>query len=508
MSRFDRLAFLLSFLAFISTALIADQVFERAPHIEDEMTYIWQARVIARGQIMVSSPPCAECFVYPFVVDAHGFRFGKYPLGFPVVLAFGELTGTRWLINPAISGFSIWLTYLLVKKILDEKTALLAAFLTASSPFFLMNGASLLAHPLSLLLSLSFVLGWLDLLDENSQIPHWLTTLVAGGSIGLLALTRPLTAVGIALPFAVHGLIRLIKGSPKIRKRVICVALIAGFISSIHFLWQYVLTGNPLTNPYTLWWPYDTIGFGSGIGLQPGGYFLPDAFENAAFSLWTGAQDLFGWAFFSWLFLPFGIIAIRRNARAGLIASVLPILIASYFLYWIGSRILGPRYYYEALFSATMLSAAGIHWLAGKLSPLPWKTFKKLRPALVYLLLVFLVFYNILFYLPNRLDGLKGLYGISHSQQLLFLSPSAQQYIPALVVVHVEHDWSEYGGLLDMSNPFLDSPFIFTWNVNDLTDRSLAELFPNRKILFYYPYSDPDGLFTSPQNMESDTLKH
>ncbi len=37
------------------------------------------------------------------VVDANGYRFGKYPLGFPVVLALGETFKIRWLVNPILA---------------------------------------------------------------------------------------------------------------------------------------------------------------------------------------------------------------------------------------------------------------------------------------------------------------------------------------------------------------------------------------------------------------------
>ena len=72
----------------------------------------------------------------PFVVDYQGWRFGKYPLGFPVLLSFGIRLGLRDWVNPFIAAWSLWLLYRLGKKLLGEKTALLAVFLTASSPFF------------------------------------------------------------------------------------------------------------------------------------------------------------------------------------------------------------------------------------------------------------------------------------------------------------------------------------------------------------------------------------
>ena len=36
-----------------------------------------------------------------------------------------------------------------------------------------------------------------------------------------------------------------------------------------------------------------------------------------------------------------------------------------YLAYWIGAILFGPRYYYEGIYSLTLISAAGIAWLAG-----------------------------------------------------------------------------------------------------------------------------------------------
>ena len=68
---------------------------------------------------------------------------------------------------------------------------------------------------------------------------------------------------------------------------------------------------------------------------------------------------------YSWIFLPFGLWAARRNPKALLIGSVVISLVLVYMSYWIGATLFGPRYYYEGLFSLTLFSAAGIAWLAG-----------------------------------------------------------------------------------------------------------------------------------------------
>jgi len=94
MSRADRIALVLSLVTILVTYFVTIQYFEALPHLEDEIAYVWQARAIADGNLVVTSPPQSESFLVPFVVDHNGMRFGKYPLGWP---AYAWASG-RWSI--------------------------------------------------------------------------------------------------------------------------------------------------------------------------------------------------------------------------------------------------------------------------------------------------------------------------------------------------------------------------------------------------------------------------
>ena len=274
MSRTDRIARVLSLLGVLGAFLVHGRVFEYMAHVEDEMAYVWQAQAIAGGNLTLPSPPGERSFLVPFVIDHEGQRFGKYPLGWPALLAAGIRLGARSLVNPLLAGFGVWLTYLLGKRIFSETAGLLAAGLTVVSPFFLMNSASLLSHPLGLVLSAGFALSWLEAFARRPGSGRWSPVILASVAIGLLAITRPLTAVGVALPFAFHGSYLLLTGSRSVRKRLLVFAGIAFSISLLQFVWQYIATGSAFTNLYTLWWEYDRIGFGPGHGNLPEGHSL------------------------------------------------------------------------------------------------------------------------------------------------------------------------------------------------------------------------------------------
>ena len=504
MSRVDRIALALSLITILVAFYVTEEYFEGIPHLEDEIAYVWQARAIADGNLTVTSPPQARSFLVPFVVDHNGQRFGKYPLGWPVVLAIGVLLGIRSLINPLLAGVGVWLTYRLGKKVFGETVGILAAALTLISPFFLMNSGTLLSHSFGLVLSTAFALAWIDGFGKLEASRRTLPTVVAGLTLGVLVLTRPLTALAVAFPFVIHGIYLLIRADWHTRRHVLAVGCLTLAVSGLTFLWQFGITGDPLLNPYTLWWPYDKVGFGPGYGVTENGHSFNLARLNTRFSLRAGYSDLFGWGRFSWIFLPLGILAvlIRRNWYGLLVAAVFPSLVIFYMAYWVGAWIFGPRYYFEGLFSLTLLTGAGIALLAGwPIQPgESWPMYegwRRFRPLIVSAIVVILVIGNLYFYTPARLTILRGLYGMEKSDLNPFFTEQAQDLVPALIIVH-PRNWMEYGVLLDLQSPDLDSPFIFIFSSNPQADYALRADFPERDFYHYYP-QDPYIFFKSPK---------
>lgn len=496
MSRMDRLACVLSLLAVLLSYQVADRVFERMAHLEDEMAYVWQAQVLAHGKLALPASPEPQSFLVPFVVDYNGLRFGKYPLGWPLVLALGVALGARAWVNPLLAGLGLWLMYLLGKRVFGPRAGLLAAVLLLVSPFFLLNSGSLLSHPLGLVLSTAFSLAWLEAFTEPRSQRPLLFAVLAGLALLALVQTRPLTAVAVALPFGLHGLYLLARGSWETRRRVILVGLLALLGGELLLAWQRAMTGDPLLNPYTLWWPYDKIGFGPGVGFDPAGHTLQQAWINAGDSMESGYRDLLGWGPYSWIFLPAGLLAVLRapkirRGQAWLVSSVFVSLILVYMTYWIGSWLFGPRYYYEGTYSWILLSAVGILYLAGRLDHQFTPGIFTTRPRLplqwpVFIMVAILLAYNIFLYLPGRLSEMTGLYGISRAPLAPFLQPEAQAFTPALIFVDPAESWTEYGALLELQDAFLTTPFVFAYMRQPSANQNAIDALPGRAVFYYY----------------------
>jgi len=172
-------------------------------------------------------------------------------------------------------------------------------------------------------------------------------------------------------------------------------------------------------------------------------------------------------------------------------------LVVTYAFYWSGSWLFGPRYYYEGLFSLTLLSAAGIRAMAGYAAGLESIKFNgkqmQHRFPLTAALVVILMMTNLLYYLPARAATLTNLYGASRSDLALFSTPQALAATPALVFVHADN-WNDYHPLLELSNAYLDSPFLIAYSQGEAGDLILASQYPRHTVLHYYP-DTPDRFF-------------
>ncbi len=488
--------FLLSGTALAVTLTLNRVVFEGLPHTEDEVAFLFQAATLARGYLVAPAPPLPEAFWIPFVLVRDGMWFGKYPPGYPLVLALGVLVGYPPLVNALAAAFSVVLIVALAHRIYDQTTGLLAGTLLVISPFFLLQAASFMAHTVCLALTLLFVFSFAISLER----PTILRALPGALAIGLLVLARPLTALGVTLPFILWAAWRFWR-VPAWRPVGLFFAA-GGLLGSAALLaYNQYTTGNSLTFGYELWWSFDKVGFGPGTG--PGqGHTLDSGILNTRFNLRLLEEVLFGWpGRFDLLpaLLAIAVALLRltaywlplvptRRVRLGqavwdlLLTAQVCSLISVHLAYWTAGQMYGPRYYYEALGAIVLLSARGLshivtaaHWV--------WRflTLRSELPAAVEVLGV-LAFVGLLLWgifgtaLPWW-QSYRGWYDI-HAEPAR--SVAAQVSSRALVLLPVTH-WTQYAPFFVRNSPLLDSPVLYA---HDLGPRNaeLAAAFPDRRI--------------------------
>lgn len=487
--RTDLAALAVALLCVAASRWIAVSVFEELPHLEDEFANLWQAEVMADGRIALASPPEPQSFLVPFVVDHDGVRFGKYPPGWPALLAVGAFVGFPAWVNPLLAGVAVWLTYRLGSRLAGGWGGVLAALLVATSPMILMLSGNLMPHMLTIVLTLAFSLAWFDLFVPRGGAPlgpgmtgRRLLVALAGLSFGLLAITRPLTALAVALPFGVHALTLLIRRRPGVGRELLGLGAGAIFVILLLPLWQWALTGDPWVNPYTLFWPNDRIGFGPGIGVLEGGHTLRQAWINTRHSLWAWQHDLFGWPFVSWIFVPVGLWAARKRPEGWIAVGAFVSLAVCYLAYWVGSWLLGPRYFVEAVPGLAVVSAAGLLWAGGWLGT--EVRAGRARRLAVAALLAILLGVNLFGYLPGRVGGLYGLFGITRQALESFEAVHPGR---ALVIVRRNPYWHGYGNLLTLTAPFVESDLLLAYERGPEVDPEVVALFPGLPAYVYDP---------------------
>jgi 4-amino-4-deoxy-L-arabinose transferase-like glycosyltransferase len=475
MKRFspNTLILILCILAFVITAAVAFFAFERLPHLEDEVAYLFQARTMALGRLTVPSPEVKQAFWIPFVLDHQGRRFGKYPPGWPGILAAGVLVGLPWLVNPLLAALSLYLVYRLGKTLYDERAGLLAVGLGLTSPLFLVLSGSYLSHLASLLLLLLFSLWFVWTAQGRSR---WFA-LGAGLALGLAFLTRSLTAMAYAAPFIVYSLVQIVRRQAH-WARYLLIATGGAAVAALLPVYQWAVTGDPWLNPYVLWWPYDRIGFGPDIGAMPGGHSFAYAWINLKQDLSRAATDVLGWPALSWIPLVLGLALRPHRAKDWGLLAPFACLVIAYLFYWIGSpaRLWGPRYYFEGFGGLWLLGAVGL------LKAWDWASEQRqrwLRPALVAVL-VLVVAGGLLANLPYRTGEANGFYGVTRSQ----LDPIEEAGLHnALVIVYAER-WLEYGAMLGEASPLLDDDVVYARGNGDEMDAAVMALYPGRAVFY------------------------
>ncbi len=331
--------------SFFMSGFVSRIVFERLPHLEDEVAYIYQAKTLAGGHLVIDSPQPRRAFWQPFVLDQNDKRFGKYTLGWPALLAPGMAMGEPWVINAFFAALTVALVFRFGSDVYNRDVGLIAASLTAFSPMALLLNATLMGHSSALFFVMLFMFAYWRL-ERDPHPVRW--GIVAGLALGAVIANRPLTGVGVALPFIAWSGVRLLRALRESRVSVwhrlrplLALSVVAILLSAVIPIYNYAATGDAGQNLYTLVWDYDSVGFGECCGRSAdrgeGGHNLERGVRHMRFDLSLMAADLFGWQIgqitpeaethfllegdyyplvgISWILLPVGLlIAYRRRS--------------------------------------------------------------------------------------------------------------------------------------------------------------------------------------------------
>jgi hypothetical protein len=360
----------------VGCALLAAIVYERLPHVPDEIVYLLQARYFAAGMMELPAPPVAAAFDVDLLHYEPGRVFSPLPPGWPAILAIGVKLGAPWIVNPLLSGLCVLLLHALMRRLETPRTARLATFLLATSPWFLFLGMSLMTHTATLACALGASLGIAVARERSAAWP----AAAAGLGIGLIALIRPLEGLAVAVALGLWSLTARHRWF-----RLLPSAVLTGvtmLVTSVHFPYNAALSGSwrqfPIMSYVDKYYApgANDMGFGANRGMGWGGldpwpgHGLRDVLLN---TLLNGAAlnlEMFAWATGSVLLLA-GLLATGRLRRldAAMLGIILLVL-GLHAFYWFGG---GPdfaaRYWFLILIPCIALTARAPTALLGAGTP-------------------------------------------------------------------------------------------------------------------------------------------
>jgi 4-amino-4-deoxy-L-arabinose transferase-like glycosyltransferase len=246
--------------AVLAVAVVARVWDIRAPlEVEhDQASYLLQAEIFASGRWTVPSPPIPEFFEQPHVQLVPAMA-SKYPPGHALALAPGSLVGAPWLIPLVLTGVTAALLFALVARTISVWAAPFACVFWMTAPIVLRFQGSYFSETTTAALTLA---GWWCILEwREKRAAHWLA--LAALAIGWSAITRPLTALLLAIPV---GMLVLRDAASGRRWRDVAIGVAVGTaVLGIIPLWSAKTTGSwretPLIKYQRDYLPFDKPGF-------------------------------------------------------------------------------------------------------------------------------------------------------------------------------------------------------------------------------------------------------
>lgn len=473
----DRFAWILAAFAVALAALLNLTVYERAPHVPDEIVYLLHARYLAAGELWLNPPPVPAAFDLDLMLLDQGKWYCPVPPGWPAVLALGVRAGVPWLVNPLLGGASVLAAYLLFRELFDLRTARVGVLLLATSPWLAFLDMSFMTHSLTLACGLLGALGVAR--SRRTGSLGWVVA--AGVATGVIALIRPLDGLLVA---GALGLWSVGLGGARLRVAAIAtLVLVTGAVGSLTLPYNKALTGSARSFPIQHYVDVvygagkNDLGFGpekglgwSGLDPWPG-HSPQEALVTSQFNAYALDSEVFGWAFGSLLFVWLAVLAGRwgRTERAlGLFALA---VIASSWLYWFnGGPDFGARYWYLAFVPLVVWTLRGMKCASAACE----------HPARVGVLVATAGAAAVLVWLPWRaLDKYRDYRGVRPS--LVAAAPLEQLDNALVLVAGRRHPEFAQAALL---NRFEDprSTVSFAWLRDESTVDALIAAYPARSV--------------------------
>lgn len=343
-----------------------------APMIHDEAAYLLQAALFARGRWTGEAVPLPEFFAQLYVFTDPVLA-SKYPPGWSLLLAPFVAAGFAALGPMLFAGITGALIFVLARRVTNGPLALLTWLLWSSSSALLRYQASFLSQSATTALWLASL--YFTLEYHMNRRPRALTAL--GLCIGAVAITRPVTAVALAIP--VGCVVLRDVWQHRALRALLPAALATAAIVTLLPLQNRMTTGDWRTSPLvaysTRYTPFDFPGFGYDASakvaplpadLDSVRTFLTEARRRHTASAlpvtlasrsWRAMIDMFaGWRMPFMMFALIGVFAMPTTGLFAVVMSLGLLITYAFHAHW-------PQwtaYYVEGYAAVLFASAVGL----------------------------------------------------------------------------------------------------------------------------------------------------
>lgn len=324
----------------------------------DESAYRFQARILATGRLASEAPPqngletrlYQQLYRFQHHVIHDGKWFGKYPLGWPLLLAGGVISHSEWLVNPLLTAILLFLTYRIALTVFGKREANLSIVLLVLSPLVLDQAAGFMSHVAAAI----FIAGaFLQMLRwrQSARLAHLLGS---AALCGCAFNVRPFTTACL-VPIIAIGSFAPVRHSV----RRIVLAMIAGGAVGLPFVIMFLLANRALTGSVFLS-PYAVYG---GVDLPPEITLNPISVARNVLTLtrWSFQATAFYGFVFAFVAASYAVLRERTERTAAwALSSIFLALVLGYMLATVPSNSpFGERYYFEGYWALMILAARG-----------------------------------------------------------------------------------------------------------------------------------------------------
>lgn len=451
--------------------------YDGIPHVTDEISHLFQTKILLSGAWAAPAPPCPMSFHQPhIIITAGGLWHTIYPPGHPILLLLFSKLGLLSVVGPVCLGVAVMACHRLALRFWEQPVAHGTAALLALSPQWLLLGGSWMSHMSFTALNAGGWALWLAARDRPTSGGWHLLSAVAGLLLAWSAVIRPqdfvLTSAIAAAALLLHPrqIGPLLRQLPGLAAGALPVVLVTG-------LWNQALYGAP--------W---AMGYGHSPSLTPQTqptYGFTEAFgwrEATSITLWSLIRfnkSLLGWPA-SLLFIPFLVLLRPHVRRRDLVclggAGLIVLFFFFYFYYGIEYE---ARFYCSAVPLLVVATVRGIQALSQRGVP----------PSLLALAVAAFVLHALFFYAPAYLAPR---YGGDYEQSSPIIEETARTegLQNALVLVPSGEDAQfRYSGAFQWNDPHLRRPVIYARDLPAYNDCLLAA-FPERTFHRFVPDKD------------------